>query len=324
MIAKLLSFIFLLFGSQIYVFVEIYANFKSLFKLKISVLMRVSFIIVLWKNLKEVTTLIDQLGQIKSFEPRIIVVNNSSFDFTSQNTNVTSIKLPSNKGYSAGINAGLKNALNNKDEYCVLLNTDVTISNDELCNFINTSIANGCKIAAPLLIEGNNTYAGGNNIATNLNTRKSFNKLLTGFIEVPYAPGTLFLVKTEVVKAIGFLDESYFFSGEVADFCFRASQIGIPSFINTDFTCRHHTESDENTLRQTLYIYYNFRNRFLFIAKHYKGDKFKKAFWNKVLLRQWLGALARFNFKKARALNLAKAHGNKKIFGNQNHLFLTQ
>ena len=84
----------------------------------------------------------------------------------------------------------------------------------------------------------------------------------------------------------GLLDEEFFFSGEIADFCKRARDGGHRVCVDLEAEARHDASETPQTVRDTLYVYYSLRNRFLYAKKHYPFEKAKYlALWSKSVPR---------------------------------------
>ena len=140
---------------------------------------------------------------------------------------------------------------------------------------------------------------------------------------VDYVPGTVFLARRTVFEQVGLLDEQYFFSGEIADFCRRAKAYGHDAFVALDVLAEHDTGHAPSRLRDTLYAYYSLRNRYLFVRKHHGSETARLfAYWTWVGSQQIARSLMRGNASRARALYLALAHGLTNRYGNQNAKFL--
>jgi GT2 family glycosyltransferase len=141
--------------------------------------------------------------------------------------------------------------------------------------------------------------------------------------DVDYVPGTIFLARRGAFEQIGDLDVDFFFSGEIADFCKRARNSGYRVCIDLQAQARHDTRMVPQSLRDTLYVYYNLRNRFLYAKKHYPSEQAKYlARWSGLCLVEGGRALAAGKLRKARAILLALAHGCTGRFGNRNAVFL--
>jgi len=140
--------------------------------------------------------------------------------------------------------------------------------------------------------------------------------------EVSYVPGTVLLVPSSVFEKVGLLDEDYFFSGEVADFCARAHQQGIDSVIDMSVTAHHGDENEEKPLRGSLYIYYTLRNRFLYVSKHGGNAKFwLKSMWTIKAFCMFGLSIIKLDFSRSRAVALGLIDGWQEKWGNRNDQF---
>ncbi len=123
-------------------------------------------------------------------------------------------------------------------------------------------------------------------------------------------------------EEIGLLDEQYFFSGEIADFCKRARNNGHKACVDLEVQAYHSLDKTALELRDSLYVYYSLRNRFLYIKKHYPAEKFGYfSYWVKAGGQQLAGAIVKQDTSKARAIFLALRHALLNQFGNQNGKF---
>ncbi len=140
-----------------------------------------------------------------------------------------------------------------------------------------------------------------------------------------YVPGTAILISKQVFQTIGLLDERYFISGEIADFCLRARRHGFACLIDPKSTVYHDTGRSSD-LREAFYAYYFLRNRFLYVRKFYPLSKAVALifYWTAFGLMSLGGALARSRQSRARALWLALRHGLSGTFGDQSALLLSQ
>ena len=85
---------------------------------------------------------------------------------------------------------------------------------------------------------------------------------------------------------------------------------------------RHDPDQTSLCMRETLYRYYNLRNRFLYVKKHYEPQKIKYfAFWTMAGALMLARALLGGKMAKARALVLAIMHAYAGRYGNQNAMF---
>jgi GT2 family glycosyltransferase len=121
-------------------------------------------------------------------------------------------------------------------------------------------------------------------------------------VDVDYVPGTVALVARRVFEVAGLLDEDYFFAGEMADLCLRARQLGFRCVADPRARACHDLDRS-SAIRERLHAYYVYRNRFLYLRKHY--SRRKRWLYPLWIVRDARGALAsllRGNRPRARAI----------------------
>jgi GT2 family glycosyltransferase len=131
------------------------------------------------------------------------------------------------------------------------------------------------------------------------------------------------IINRETFENVGLLDEEYFFSGEIADFCQRVHKAGLMCSVFQECMAIHQPDQDSYA-RETLYNYYILRNRFLFIRKHFHYTRY---FW----YLRWIAGgtlqiiLATMSGRRnrTRALWFGLRDGVMGRFGNRNDLFLS-
>lgn len=294
-----------------------------------NILKTLGIIILNW-NAADVTK--ECAGRLQEWErlnPRIYVLDNGSTEGSLDFSNETGIPVflvrsPTNLGYAGGNNLGIRRALDDGCEFILLLNSDASISEEQLEILLDHLYRNpeiGC--IGPVIHEGVILYIGGRDIGIHIHTRNTVSEKnsLKGLLYSEYVPGMVFLTKREVIKRTGFLDEQYFFSGEIADFCKRVLNSGWICAICGDAKAEHLQDRD-NPHRSSLYQYYSLRNRFLFNRKHHPRLRwFLEPFW--ILWGIQRGARAAIMGKRAdsRAYRMAIADGVRGIFGDRNELF---
>lgn len=84
--------------------------------------------------------------------------------------------------------------------------------------------------------------------------------------DVFYVPATAAILRTKALAEIGLLDPDYFFSIEMADWCVRARALGWRTCIHLGTRVSHDVQRT-GSVRNSLHVYYNVRNRFLFLRK---------------------------------------------------------
>ena len=298
-----------------------------------------SVVIVNWRNEERTLRCLSSVRGWGALKPQIFVIDNESTETSRKalgnalGTNEL-ICSQANLGYAGGNNLGIERALRSSSLFVLLLNSDAVIVEKDGIRLLNRLRDNpGIAILGPVLHEYQpgtvQCHIGGKDIARNILTRQFADRdALTSvpnypLIDVDYVPGTVFLARRSVFEQIGLLDEQFFFSGEIADFCKRARDGGHRVCVDLEVEARHDASEAPQTLRDTLYVYYSLRNRLLYAKKHHRLEQFKYlTFWWKLCVTEFVKALAQGRLRKARAILLAILHGCTNRFGNQNAAFL--
>lgn len=282
---------------------------------------RLAIILLSWNNHSRTTKLIEALSTSIPGADRIFVIDNGSEQVfpKSEHDQVSVIHNEQNRGFSGGNNRGIEQAMLQGYQYILMLNTDLIIRFSDIEQLLLAlNERSSLAVVGPVLQEGKTLMYGGRDIGLYLNTRLTEPaRDVSNF----YVPGTVLLIRSRLFDRIGLLDEDYFFSGEVADFCTRARLAGEEIGIDQNTLVRHQVD-EVSSLRDSLYVYYNFRNRFLYVRKFHEQKKvglFIK--WIKMGIVQYAGAIKQLRFNKARAIRLAILHGLLGKFGNQNDRF---
>jgi GT2 family glycosyltransferase len=299
--------------------------------------MKISIVIINWNNSLATQKCIQSLISWKDIETLIWIVDNASQLDPIGNKNELSDKIryifnSVNRGFAGGNNTALNKILDENMDAVLLLNNDAIISEENVKKLIASfDMDQKLRIVGPLIYEQDSSKAlismGGRDISRHIYTSNYITKLSSLppdklLVYVDYVPGTAVLIKTDLFKLIGSFDENYFFSGEMADFCERTRRKGFTCAVNVTSSATHHFDS-KSKIRQTLYLYYNLRNRFLFISKFYSSKKtYLYSSWIIYGIFMLIRALAKFQRKKAKATLLALIHGLSGKFGNQNDKIL--
>lgn len=222
------------------------------------------FVIVLNYNGKE--TIIECLKSIyrqdyPSYE--LVVSDNDSHDGSlelAKNyfSGAHFIKNEENIGFAAGNNVAIRFALEKFADYIFLLNNDATIEKDTLLKLV--SLAEKDKkagIISPVILNGSGNiwFAGGKikwlamKAAHFFRTNKTNGTYLTDYIS-----GCAMLVKKDVFREIGLLDEKYFLYYEDADFCLRARKRDFKCLVVPSAKVTHLEKSEGNLENKTYWL----------------------------------------------------------------------
>jgi len=266
--------------------------------------MRLAIIILNWNAAKETVACIRSLRSWSVISPSIYIVDNNSSDddrallkIHTHNCNV--IYNSCNAGFAGGNNIGIQRALADRASAVLLLNNDARIDESDIAILLETLFSDAhIGVVGPVLYDPGTTCvlnAGGKDIGRNYISHLKKPLRPSSIYDADYVSGTVLLARAELFKKIGLLDERYFFSGEVADFCKRVSDYGKTHKFRCRVVIDPHSRAFHNLeiaseQRERLYTYYTVRNRYLYIRKFLLPyAPFLYSFWiYKHLQHAWL------------------------------------
>jgi GT2 family glycosyltransferase len=294
--------------------------------------MELSIIILNWNASADTLRCVRSFDGWKRLQPTLWVVDNASTDGSAEIIardcpNARLIRNAINMGFAGGNNRGLIEALANSNAPIMLLNNDAIIAEADVISLLETLQTQAhIGVIGPLLFNAEQPdkllTAGGQNMVWHL--KSHIHKITGETVQiVDYVPGTAMLCRSEVFRAVGLLDEDYFFNGETPDLCHRAAQNGYRSAVDTRARAFHALSRSSN-LRETLYSYYAIRNRFLFINKFYRPltSLLLYAFWSLYSLALALKLYLNGKSYAASAVGMGLWDGLQGRFGGQNERVL--
>ena len=294
--------------------------------------MELAIIILNWNAAADTIRCVRQAASWERLKPTIWAVDNGSTDGSAdvimrECPNIRLIRNSTNLGFAGGNNRGIAEALPTGNAPILLLNNDAFIDEEDVIRLLDTLQDDGrIGFIGPLLFDAENRdrllSAGGWDPARH--HQSHILELTPGepVHVVECVPGTVVMVRPEVFRTVGLLDEAYFFASEVADLCLRASQQGYVNAIDTRARAFHNL-SRSSDLRSTLHTYYIIRNRFLLIRKFHRNWKFLfYGFWTLYSLTLSLKVQLNGKLVTARAIRLGLLDGLRGRFGGQNERVL--
>ncbi len=258
-------------------------------------------IIILTHNTKELTlSCLDSLFRTEwgNVTKEVIIVDNASSDKTlesiqSRYPGVTRIRNPKNLGFAAGNNVGIKKAAG---RYVLLLNSDTEVKNNSIPSMISFMDAHQtCGVATCAVFLGNGTLDPAchrgfptpwASFTYMVGLEKLFPKTtLFGQYHLGYKrmntpheidcpSGAFFLVKKDVIRTVGLLDEDFFMYGEDIDWAYRIKQQGWEIWFNPEVAIFHYKKQSgrehEDKKRRIQSQKYFLTTMKLFYKKHYE------------------------------------------------------
>jgi len=295
--------------------------------------MDLAVVILNWDAAEDTIRCLRNLASWNRVSPTIFVVDNASppesaAAIAQAYPDIHLLRNEENLGFAGGTNRGMAEALARGNAPILLLNNDAFINEEDTIRLLRTLKENeDIGIIGPLLFDAEQKErllsAGGKSPIKHHHTR--ILKLAPGapVRPVEYVSGTAVIIKAQVLRQVGLLDENYFFSTELADLCMRAKQHGFLSTVDTRARA-YHTLSRSSGLRNTLYVYYIVRNRFIYIRNSpYKVKTLFYIFWTAYSLALWLKLHLAGQPAPARAVRLGLIDGLQRRFGGQNERVLS-
>ena len=183
-----------------------------------------------------------------------------------------------NLGFSGSNNVGIKKSIKEYNpDYVLLLNDDCEVIDNKWLNKIievgekDKKIGVlGCKIIYP---DGSLQNIGGKIERWKIGSIDSFNE--KNILEVDHVMGACIIIKKEVIKKIGLLDEVYSpYLLEDTDYCLRAKEAGF-KIVSLPFVKIIHKKGKSiDSLEDKKRLLVRFKNDIIFSKRHLKG-------WNK-------------------------------------------
>lgn len=223
---------------------------------------------------------------IESFEIRVVDNGSQGFDpqtYASILPNLQMIQNPENRGFAAASNQGLRAAAG---RYVLLLNPDTMVEPDAIwrvVEYLDSHPEVGCATARLVLPDGQLDLACRRSFPTpavaffrmTLLSRLFPRSRLFGRYNLTYLPedveseidspcGAFMMVRSEVVDAVGLLNEVYFMYGEDLDWAFRIKAAGwrivyLPTAVVHHLKRASSSRNREQTIRwfyQAMRIFY--------------------------------------------------------------------
>lgn len=163
-----------------------------------------------------------------------------------------------NLGFSAGNNVGIKFSLEKMADYIFLLNNDAVIEEKTVSQLVKAAEEKKeIGIAGPLVLEGetgNVWFAGGKIKWLEMKAVHLNQPLSASPYPTEYVSGCAMLIKKDVFREIGLLDEDFFLYYEDTDFCQRAKKKKFESLIVPGAYVYHFEKSEKNKANKIYWL----------------------------------------------------------------------
>jgi len=225
---------------------------------------------------------------------QLILINNGDGKNipTIKNKNIKIIDSGKNLGFCKGSNLGIKKALKNDADYILLLNSDTTFSANILARLASYLDKNSnVGAVAPIILASKKNkeifYAGGIinkffGFTRHKYMNQKYQKNLIKSGKTDFACGCCVLIRREVFKKIGLLNEKYFIYFDDPDFSMRAKKAGFEVHLLTE-PLVFHLNSTNKLNKNAAYLYG--RNPFIFIKNNFPWYFKPSAYLGQFLIR---------------------------------------
>ena len=260
----------------------------------------VNIFILNYNNKEDTIECIEAVKQIQYGHFDITLVQNGSSEelcryFSEKYPDIYHVILKENRGFTGGFNKGITEIMKreSESEYILFVSNDVVVEPDIIEKMLSSSIEEKYGIICPVVLYYKNREklwcAGGNyNRFLGKNKMRGTNSLYTSIYEkdtkVDWASFCIVMIKTEVFRQIGYLDEEFFLSNEDLDFCLRAQKQGILTYYCGSAKAYHKVAVDLGGIHNPLYMYYQVRNTLLCHKKNLKKYNFLFSMVNYLLI----------------------------------------
>jgi len=203
---------------------------------------RVAIIVLNWNRRDDAIACLTSLTRITYPNYRIILVDNGSTDGSAEAVRaqfppVQIIEIGKNLRFAGGNNVGLREVLQDQDDFALLLNNDTTVEPDFLDRLIEAAREDGrIGLVSPKILYQQRQdviwFAGGIlkpawGYVRHFGLRQSDGERFNQRRQVTFLTGCCLLIRREVLQKVGLLDEGFFLYSEDADYCLRAAKAGF-------------------------------------------------------------------------------------------------
>ena len=263
---------------------------------------RVSLILLNWNSYEVTADCLLSIRKLGYPNFEVVLVDNGSHDSSIEDLEnkfpeVRFIRNKNNLGFTGGNNVGIRDALERGADYLLLLNNDTVVAPDFLAEMVRVAESDSkIGILNPKIYffePSDRLWYGGGilkpwwSFPKHLGLHKLDGAKYSQTREVSFITGCAFMIRAEVVRRIGLLDETFFYSFEDADWSLRALKAGFKAVYVAPAVIWH--KDSYVTMKNAgkdLKDFYHTRNSILLARKHLPGK-----YWPLFLLSfgRWLG-----------------------------------
>jgi GT2 family glycosyltransferase len=247
---------------------------------------KIGIILVNWNGSDDTINCLNSIQKSTFHDYFIVVVDNGSnndqlLKIKNSVVNFDLIEAKENLGYTGGNNLGIEYALTLNPEFILLLNNDTYIHSNALQAILLSAASDrSIGILSPKILFHplrNLIWSAG----TILDKRflmghlRGYKTVDIGQFddgsEADYVTGCAMLIRTQVIRDIGFLCDDYFAVCEDLDYCARAKRAGYRILYVPQSVVWHVESASSGGHEAPQYVYYQTRNYFIYHTR-WAGD----------------------------------------------------
>ena len=245
---------------------------------------RVNIIVLNWNSYNVTRDCLLSLQKLDYTNHEVVVVDNGSADSSGLKLaedfpEVRLIQNERNLGFSGGCNVGIRDALSRGTDYVLLLNNDTVAAPALLRELVRISDSSpqvgmvNPKIyffdPADRIWYAGGVYKPGWSFSKHIGVHKRDDGSYDQTHEVSFVTGCALLVKAEVVRRVGLLDEMFFLSFEDLDWCVRALHAGFKAlYVPAGVVWHKDAHDTTSNLGKAGKDFHSTRSSVLFARKH--------------------------------------------------------
>jgi len=287
--------------------------------------LKIAIVILNWNGKKLLEQFLPSIVRFSSQDAEIYIADNASTDDSIKFIKefypaVKIVQNAKNGGYAKGYNDALQNIV--ADVFC-LINSDVEVTENWLSPIISTFKNNpNTAIVQPKILDFKNKnkfeYAGAGGGFVDLfgypycrgrvfNNLEKDNNQFNDIIDIFWASGACFFIRSDVYKKLNGFDEDYFAHQEEIDLCWRVQNEGFNVKYN-GFSTVYHVGGA--TLQETnpQKTFLNFRNSLLNIVKNVPKKWFLFVVFSRLILDGIAGLKFILELRPIHTFAIIKAH----------------
>jgi GT2 family glycosyltransferase len=241
----------------------------------------VTAVILNWNGLQDTRECLESLRHVNYTGLKTIVVDNGSRNDEAGalakefGAFIDLVRLPVNRGFAGGANAGIERALETSPDYVLLLNNDTIVDPDFLTGLVGEAQRHKDVAAVNprtyFYDEPRKIYSTGGKVslwrgvASQVGRGETDNGQFNEPARREYADGMCMLIPRSAIEKVGLLDEQYFAYWEETDWCVRARDMGLHCYYAPQSRVWHKAERSQSPDASFHYLYR--RNALLFVRK---------------------------------------------------------